>query len=65
MMAAIPNAGDFIEFSIEPGAEMPDLYHPPLVVREGLLDIPAGPGWGVTVKSDWLAKVEHRVSEYK
>jgi len=65
MLAAIPNTGGFIEFSIEPGAQMPDLFHPPLVVRKGLLEMPTGPGWGVTVNPDWLAKAERRVSEYK
>jgi len=63
MMAVIPNAGEFIEYSIEPGAVMPDLYQPPPVVRNGLLEMPAGPGWGVTVNPDWLAKAEHQVSQ--
>ena len=47
----------------EPGAVMPDLYQPPPVVRNGLLEMPAGPGWGVTVNPDWLAKAEHQVSQ--
>jgi len=62
-LAAIPNAGDFIEFSIEPEAEIKDLFDPPMVVKDGLLAVPEGPGWGVTVNPAWLAAADRRVSE--
>ncbi len=65
LMACIPNAGPFIEFSIEqPGAnENEALYRPRLVARDGRVNIPDGPGWGVTVNPDWLSKATYQKSE--
>jgi len=45
MMGAIPNAGPYIEFSIEPTPWAEGLYAPALEVREGKVAIPDGPGW--------------------
>jgi L-alanine-DL-glutamate epimerase-like enolase superfamily enzyme len=63
MLAAIPNAGLHMEFSIEPTAWTKDLYQPPLEVRDGRVAIPDGPGWGVTVNPTWLAEAQRQVSE--
>jgi L-alanine-DL-glutamate epimerase-like enolase superfamily enzyme len=63
MLAAIPNAGPYVEFSIEPSGWAKDLYHPPLEVRDGHVAIPDGPGWGVTINPAWLTAAERRVSE--
>jgi L-alanine-DL-glutamate epimerase-like enolase superfamily enzyme len=63
MLGAIPNAGPHIEFSIEPTNWTRDLYHPSLQVRDGLVAIPDGPGWGVTVNPKWLAAAKHQISE--
>ncbi len=65
LMAAIPNAGDHVEFSIEPTAWTKDLFSPALEVRDGKVAVPAGPGWGVTVSSAWLEKATRQVSERK
>ena len=62
LMGAIPNAGPFVEYTIESGEWWKDLYHPQPEVREGRVAIPAGPGWGVTINPDWLAKAERQVS---
>jgi len=62
-LAAIPNAGPFMEYSIEPGGQKTDLYTPPLLARDGELELPEGPGWGVTVNAEWLAKAQRMVSE--
>ncbi len=62
MMGAIPNAGPYIEFSIEPTPWTDDLYSPALEVRDGAVQIPEGPGWGVVINADWLAAAKHRVS---
>jgi L-alanine-DL-glutamate epimerase-like enolase superfamily enzyme len=65
-MAAIPNAGPFVEFSIEPSAnEGGALYSPELQVKDGAVRIPDGPGWGVEVNPGWLAAAKHQVSERK
>ncbi|MBC7254963.1 MAG: mandelate racemase/muconate lactonizing enzyme family protein [Chloroflexi bacterium] len=54
MMGAIPNAGPHIEYSIEPTPWAEGLYEPALRVVDGKVMIPSGPGWGVTINSDWL-----------
>ena len=62
MMGAIPNAGPYVEFSIEPTPWAEGLYTPALEVRNGAVQIPEGPGWGVEVNPDWLAGSEHQAS---
>lgn len=63
---AISNAGPYVEFSIEPDdyhyAWQKGLFEPALVVREGKVQIPAGPGWGAEVDGRWLARSHHQVS---
>jgi L-alanine-DL-glutamate epimerase-like enolase superfamily enzyme len=63
LMAALPNAGPFVEFSIEPATWTKDLFHPALEVRDGQVAIPEGPGWGVTLSSEWLEKAEYQITE--
>lgn len=64
-MAAIPNAGPFVEFSIEGwnGPPKPTLYSPVLQVTDGKVKIPDGPGWGVAILPDWLASADYQVSQ--
>jgi L-alanine-DL-glutamate epimerase-like enolase superfamily enzyme len=66
-MAAIPNAGPFVEFTIEEGfdPQRRSLYNPKLEVADGKVKLPDGPGWGVTINADWLAAAEYRQSEVK
>jgi L-alanine-DL-glutamate epimerase-like enolase superfamily enzyme len=63
MLGAIRNAGPFLEYSIEPTSWTDGLFEPALKVVDGKVAIPSGPGWGVTLSKDWLAKAERRVSE--
>ncbi|HPP00831.1 MAG TPA: mandelate racemase/muconate lactonizing enzyme family protein [bacterium] len=63
LMGAIPNAGDYVEFSIESTPWTDGLYHPALEVKDGHVAIPSGPGWGVTINPAWLAKAERQVSD--
>ncbi len=63
MMAAIPNAGSYVEYCIEDGDWTLGLYSPSLKVEAGTVDIPDGPGWGVEVNPAWLAKADRGVSE--
>ncbi len=67
LLGAIPNAGKYLELSIEG----PD-YYPwqeglflgdPFAVRDGRVAIPSGPGWGVDINPDWLARAAYRSSE--
>lgn len=66
LLCAIPNAGKYLELSIEG----PD-YYPwqdglfvasPYGVKDGHVTLPPGPGWGVEINPDWLARARHDVS---
>ncbi len=63
LMGAIPNAGPHFEFSIEETPWTQGLYRPALEVHDGQVMIPQGPGWGVEVNPEWLARAERQVSE--
>jgi L-alanine-DL-glutamate epimerase-like enolase superfamily enzyme len=67
LLGAIPNAGKYLEFSIE-GAD----YYPwqeglflgaPYAIEDGKATIPDAPGWGVEINPAWLAKAQYRKSE--
>ena len=66
LLRAIPNAGKYLEFSIEG----PD-YYPwqeglftasPYAIENGHATVTDAPGWGVEVSPDWLAKAAWRES---
>lgn len=63
LLGAIPNAGPYLEFGIEPDGWTHGLFAPALEVRDGCVAIPDGPGWGVTVNPAWLARADRQVSE--
>jgi len=63
LLGAIPNAGPYMEYGIEPTPWTAGLYAPELVVTDGCVPIPDGPGWGVTVRPEWLAGAVRQVSE--
>ena len=63
-MAAIPNAGPVVEYTIEGDMNRGGMmYNPPLRVEDGQVKIPDGPGWGVQINPDWLAKGSYLKSE--
>jgi L-alanine-DL-glutamate epimerase-like enolase superfamily enzyme len=65
VMGAIPNAGPYVEFSIEPRDYYPwqvGLFEPALVVRDGAVAIPDDPGWGVQPARGWLEHATRQVS---
>ena len=66
LLRAIPNAGKYLEFSIE-GRD----YYPwqegiftsdPYVIRDGQAEVTDAPGWGVEVHPDWLDRATYKVS---
>ena len=66
LLRAIPNAGKYLEFSIE-GAD----YYPwqeglfaddPYRIEDGHARVTDRPGWGVEISPDWLARAAHQVS---
>jgi L-alanine-DL-glutamate epimerase-like enolase superfamily enzyme len=66
MMGAIAGAGPYVEFSIEGADYYPwqdGIFWPALVARDGKVDIPAGPGWGVEIQPAWLERATHQSSE--
>ena len=67
LMGALENAGPYVEFSIEEGDFYPwqydGIYDEMPVAKDGKVEIPGGPGWGITVRSEWLENAAHQVSE--
>ena len=64
-MAAIENAGKYIEYSIEGDDYYPwqrGIFAPGFEVINGMLQISDKPGWGVEIDSEWLALADYRVS---
>jgi len=55
IFAAISNPGDHVEWTIENDEWTRDLYSPAIDVREGKVEAPEGPGWGVEINPTWLA----------
>jgi L-alanine-DL-glutamate epimerase-like enolase superfamily enzyme len=66
LMGALENAGPYVEFSIEGLDYYPwdqNLYSPALVARDGKVQIPDGPGWGVEINQKWLEQAAYQKSE--
>ncbi|MCQ0091567.1 mandelate racemase/muconate lactonizing enzyme family protein [Roseovarius sp. M141] len=66
LLRAIPNAGKYLEFSIE-GAD----YYPwqeglftcdPYKIEDGHATVTDAPGWGIEIAPDWLARSQYRIS---
>ncbi len=66
LLRAIPNAGKYLEFSIE-GAD----YYPwqqglftsdPYRIVDGHATVTDAPGWGIDIAPDWLARSQYSVS---
>jgi len=61
-MCVIPNPGPHVEFSIEADRWADEIFTPALVVRDGKIPFPKGPGWGVTVNPAWVARAARQSS---
>ncbi len=65
LMGAVPNAGPYVELSIEPDEYYPwqrGIFRPELEVRDGCVEIPDGPGWGVEIDEAFLRRAVHHAS---
>jgi L-alanine-DL-glutamate epimerase-like enolase superfamily enzyme len=61
LLASIPNAGPYVEFSIEwDDALNHSFYHPKLEVEDGKVRIPPGVGWGVEIDPEWLRSANYQ-----
>jgi L-alanine-DL-glutamate epimerase-like enolase superfamily enzyme len=67
LLRAIPNAGKYLEFSIEGADYYPwqqDLYvNFPYDIESGQARVTEAPGWGVEINPEWLAKARYQISE--
>ncbi len=67
LLRAIPNAGKYLEFSIEGTDYYPwqqDLFvKDPYAIRDGKATVTDEPGWGVEISPDWLAQSTYQKSE--
>jgi L-alanine-DL-glutamate epimerase-like enolase superfamily enzyme len=66
LLGAIPNAGKYLEFSIEGADYYPwqyDLFrNDPYAIRDGKVMIPSEPGWGVEISPAWLERASYQIS---
>ncbi|MEM7075009.1 MAG: mandelate racemase/muconate lactonizing enzyme family protein [Pseudomonadota bacterium] len=66
LLRAIPNAGKYLEFSIEGADYYPwqeGLYaNDPYGIEDGHARVTDQPGWGVEVSAEWLAKATYQIS---
>jgi len=63
LLSSIPNAGPFLEYSIEEPGELGRLYDPALEVRDGAVAFPRETaGWGVVPRRDWLESARSEVT---
>jgi L-alanine-DL-glutamate epimerase-like enolase superfamily enzyme len=67
LLRALPNAGKYLEFSIEEADYYPWQYGlfrgDPYRVEGGRVTVGDAPGWGIEIDPEWLARSEYRVSE--
>jgi L-alanine-DL-glutamate epimerase-like enolase superfamily enzyme len=67
LLRAIPNAGKYLEFSIEEADYYPWQYglfrNDPYAIADGKAEVTDAPGWGVEIAPSWLEKSQYKVSE--
>ena len=64
LLPTLPNAGKYLEFSIEQADYYPWQYglfrNDPYRVVDGHVTVPSEPGWGVEIEPEWLARSAYR-----
>ena len=67
LLRAIPNAGKYLEFSIEEADYYPwqyDLFvESPYTITDGKATVTDAPGWGVEISPDCLARATYQVTK--
>lgn len=67
LLRAIPNAGPYLEFSIEGGDYYPwqvgIFTRDPYAIADGRVTVTDEPGWGTDPSPDWLAGARRQLSE--
>ena len=65
LMAAIENAGKYVEFSIEGLDYYPwqdHIFTPNFVIQDGHVNLPDLPGWGIEINPEWIASSNKQTS---
>lgn len=66
LLRSIPNAGKYLEFSIEGSNYYPcqqELYvEDPHLIIDGKVTVTELPGWDIEINPDWLEKSQHQIS---
>lgn len=68
LLAATPNAGPMMEWSIEAGGvnqQATRLFGPQPFVKDGRAHFEGGPGWGIRINPEWLKAATYQKSERK
>lgn len=67
LLKAIPNAGKYLEFSIEGEDYYPWQYglyrNDPYRITEGKIDVTDEPGWGVEIEPAWLEQAHYQKTD--
>ena len=67
LLKAIPNAGPYLELSIEGEDYYPwqqDLFlNDPFAVENGCVTVTDQPGWGININPEWLNSADYQLSE--
>ena len=67
LLKAIPNAGPYLELSIEGEDYYPwqqDLFlDNPFAVENGCVIVSDKPGWGININPEWLKNADYEISE--
>ena len=67
LLKAIPNAGKYLEFSIEGNDYYPwqqDLFSKhPFNIDDGKVKISEDPGWGIEINKNWINTAEYKITE--
>ncbi len=66
LLRAIPNAGKYLEFSIEEADYYPWQYDiflgEPYKIEDGKATVTDAPGWGIEINPEWLYKAQYKAS---
>ena len=69
LLKSIPNAGKYLEFSIEGSDYYPwqdSLFKNNLfAIEDGCVTIGEEPGWGVEINEAWLEKAQYRANHFE
>lgn len=67
LMRALPNAGKYLEYSIEGPEYYPwqqDLFvSSPFTIKDGHASVSEAPGWGIEISPSWLEQADYKITD--